>query len=344
MATVRPTVFASVPRVLEKVYDGVHRRVEGGSALRRRLFHWAVEVGKAAAAREFEGAGLGLALGIQHALADRLVLAKIRAALGGRVRSSFCGGAALPVFVNEFFRAVGLRVQEAYGLTETSPVISVNGFRPDMSKMGSVGRVLPSYEVRLGADGELLVRGPCVFQGYWNKPEQTAEAFDEDGFFRTGDIAEIDRDGFVFITDRKKDLIVTAGGKNVAPQPIENRLKRSPFIDNAVLVGDGRPYIVALISPSAEGLGEWAAGAGLAGASVDDLAARPEVHALFEAAVAEVNPGLARFEQIKRFRVLPLSLSVESGHLTPTMKVKRRVVARDFADEIEALYREPTRR
>ncbi len=285
-----------------------------------------------------DGRRPGFVLGLQHGLADRLVLSKIRAALGGRVRFAVSGGAPLAGSLNRFFHAVGIPIQEAYGLTETSPGISVSGAAPGENRLGVVGRALHNLEVKLAPDGELLVRGPSVFPGYWNLPEATAEAFDEDGFFHTGDIARIDEDGFVWITDRKKNLIVTAGGKNIAPQPIENELKKSPYIDNAVVIGDRRPYLVALLSPNADEIGAWATRRGLGERELAELLAMPEVEQLFAEAVQKVNRNLARFEQIKKFRILPRPLSLEEDHLTPTLKVKRRVVEKDYADLLDELY------
>jgi long-chain acyl-CoA synthetase len=277
-------------------------------------------------------------LATRHALADKLVLSKIRDALGGRLRFCASGGAALPLFVNEFFHSLGISIIEGYGLSETSPIVTANGLEPGQTRLGTVGRPLENLKVKLDIDGELLVRGPSVTSGYWNKPEQTREAFTRDGYFRTGDIAEIDDDGFVLIVDRKKDLIVTAGGKNVAPQPIENELKRSPFIDTAVLIGDRRPYIVALISPSFVDLERWAAKHGIDWSDHEDLVAHPDVAQLMEETVAGVNHSLARYEQIKKTRTLPVTLSVEAGQLTPTLKVKRRVIEQQFADTIQQLY------
>jgi long-chain acyl-CoA synthetase len=228
---------------------------------------------------------------------------------------------------------------EAYGLTETSPCIAVGGLHPGELRPGWVGRPLENLEVKIADDGELLVRGSSVMSGYWNKAESTAEAFDEGGFFRTGDIAQTSSDGFLRIVDRKKDLIVTAGGKNVAPQPIECRLKTSTLIDAAVLIGNRRPFIVALISPDLEELQQRIRGTDCEGLAGDELVQHPTVIALFQAAVEDVNTSLASFEQVKRFRVLPTTLSIESGHLTPTLKVKRQVVERDFSDVIDDLYR-----
>ena len=340
MATIRPTIFACVPRVLEKAHGAILARVEAAPAVRRALFRWSVAVGGEVARRQIDRQRVGGMLGVRHRVAERLVLSKVRGAFGGRLRGVISGGAALPVFVNEFFQALGIRVLEGYGLTETSPVIAIDGFTPGELRIGSVGRPLPSFEVKLAPDGELLARGPSVFSGYWNKPQETAESFDDDGFFRTGDIATIDQDGFVFITDRKKDLIVTAGGKNVAPQPIESRLKESPLVDSAVLIGDGRPHIVALLSPSRDGVEAWARDHGVQPGDLAQLVAHPELLGLFGQAVDQVNRELARFEQIKRFRVLPEMLSVEGGGLTPTLKVKRRVVCERYAELVESMYEE----
>jgi long-chain acyl-CoA synthetase len=245
------------------------------------------------------------------------------------------------MYVLEFFQAIGVPVQEAWGLTETSPIITMNGPSPDTLQLGSVGRPLPSYEMRVADDGELLARGPSVFRGYWNKPEQTAEVFDDEGFFHTGDIGTIDGEGFVFITDRKKDLIVTAGGKNIAPQPVESRLKQSVLVENAVLIGDGRPFVVALLAPDPEGVAAWAGEHGVDASNLAAVLAHPDLEARYAGVVEEVNAGLARFEQIKEFRVLPRAFSVDGGELTPTMKVKRRVVAETYADLIESMYGAP---
>jgi len=338
MKEIRPAVFASVPRLLEKVHAAIVARAEAASPVKRALFHWAVATGAEVARRRLAGDPVGSGLAFKHRLADRLVLSKIRAALGGRLKASFCGGAAVPLYVHEFFQAIGIPIQEAWGLTETSPVITANGWKPGDMRLGSVGRPLPSYQMRVADDGELLAKGPSVFSGYWNKPEQTAEVFDAEGFFQTGDIGTIDDDGFVFITDRKKDLIVTAGGKNIAPQPVESELKESPYIENAVLIGDGRPYIVALLAPDPEAVGAWAEDRGEGAGDLARVVSNPDLEREFARAVEAVNAKLARFEQIKQFRVLPEPLTVEGGALTPTMKVKRRAVTEAYADLIEEMY------
>jgi len=335
VAGISPTVFAGVPRFYEKVFDKVMSSVEKAPPIRRALFNWAVGKGKAAYPARLAGEAPG---GLGYKLADKLVLSKIRQALGGRVRFAISGGAPLPVFVNDFFQSVGVWLLEGYGLTETSPVIAVNGAHPGKTRLGTVGQAVHNVEVKLAEDGELLVRGPSIMDGYWNKPDKTAEVFTEDGFFRTGDIAEIDDEGFIKITDRKKDIIVTAGGKNIAPQPIENELKRSPYVDNAVLIGDRRPYIVALLSPNTEELEPWAKSQGIEYSSVAELAEHPKVLELFANVVDSTNESLARYEQLKKFTVLPLMLSIEDGHLTPTLKVKRRVVEKSYSSLVDKLY------
>ncbi len=337
ISTISPTLFAGVPRFFEKVRAKILEKA-GSSGVGAALVNWAVAVGKQVAYREMTGRPVETALGLQHRVADRLVFAKIRHALGGRVRYAISGGAALPLHVNEFFHAVGVPILEGYGLTETSPVISVNGPQRGMLRLGTVGKPVENLTLKFARDGELLVKGPSISAGYWNKPERTAEVFDDEGFFATGDIADLDDDGFLLITDRKKDLIVTAGGKNVAPQPIESDLKRSPLVDQAVVIGDGRPAIVVLISPSFDELTRWAGQHGISYASLDDLARNDRVVAAYSQIVEEINAGLARYEQVKNLRVLPTPLSLEGGHLTPTLKVKRKVVEKEFAALIEEMY------
>jgi long-chain acyl-CoA synthetase len=335
---IQPTVLVSVPRVLEKVHAAVMAKANAASPVRRALFHWAIAVGWEVARRRLAGQPIGSGLGLKHRVADRLVLAKVREALGGRMKGSFCGGAPVPLFVHDFFQAIGVPVQEVWGLTETSPIITLNGYLPEDMRVGSVGRPLPSYEMRVAEDGELLAKGPSVFKGYWNKPERTAEVFDDDGFFHTGDIGSIDDDGFIFITDRKKDLIVTAGGKNIAPQPVESELKQSPFIENAVLIGDGRPFVVALLAPNPEVVAAWADEHGADVGDLGSVLGIAELAREFAQAIEGVNSELARFEQIKEYRVLPEPLTVEGGALTPTLKVKRRVVAEEYSELIEEMY------
>ena len=337
LTTIKPTVFASVPRIYEKVYDKVMDKVSTAPAIRRALFNWAIGEGQKAYAGRLAGhepSGLGFKL------ADKIVLSKVRDALGGKLRFCISGGAPLPLFTNEFFQSIGIWILEGYGLTETSPVIAVNGFSAGMTKLGTVGKPISNVEVKIADDGELCVKGPSVMSettGYWNLPEKTAEVFDADGFFLTGDIAEID-DGFIRITDRKKDLIVTAGGKNIAPQPIEAELKRSSLVDNAVIIGDRRPFLVVLLSPNDEGLEKWAAAEGIPFTSIEEITRHPKAVEVFAGVVETTNAGLASYEQIKKHAVLPLMLSIDDGTLTPTLKVKRRVVEKQYTDLIEGLY------
>jgi long-chain acyl-CoA synthetase len=338
MASIRPSIFAAVPRLYEKVMQKITDKVAEAPAAKRSLFKWALETGTEVSRLRLVGKEVGGLLSLRHALADKLVLSKVREGLGGRLRFCASGGAALPLFVAEFFHALGIYIIEGYGLTETSPIITANGAVPGEIRLGTVGKPLENVEIKLDKDGELLARGPNIMAGYWNKPEQTAEVMTGDGFFRTGDIAEIDDDGFVLIVDRKKDLIVTAGGKNIAPQPIESDLKKSPYVETPVLIGDRRPYIVALISPSFEDLERWAKKEKIEFADHGDLAGHPRVAELFQKIVVGVNASLARFEQIKKVEVLPIALSIEGGQLTPTLKVKRRVIEQQFADTIDRLY------
>jgi long-chain acyl-CoA synthetase len=335
VATIKPNVFASVPRIYEKVYDKVMDKVNNAPPIRRGLFNWALGVGRKAYPKVLAGQNPG---GLSYGLADKLVLSKVREALGGELRYCISGGAPLPLFTNEFFHSIGIRILEGYGLTETSPVISVNGFDGGMTRLGTVGQAIFNVEAKIAEDGELCVKGPSVMKGYWNLPDKTAEVFDSEGFFLTGDIAEIDGDGFIRITDRKKDLIVTAGGKNIAPQPIEAELKRSPLIDNAVIIGDRRPYLVVLLSPNTEALEQWAETEGVSYSSTEEITRHPTLVEAFAAVVETTNDGLASYEQIKKHTVLPLMLSIDDGTLTPTLKVKRRVVEKQYQDLIESLY------
>ncbi len=330
MRRVRPQTFTAVPRFYEKVYDRVMHEVSQGPKLKQSLFRTALQVG-------LEGVRTGRR-GFRYRLFDLLVFSKIRAALGGRIRFSISGGAPLPVFIGEFFHAIGVKALEGYGLTETSPVITVN--RSNRWRLGTVGPPIPGVEVRIAPDGEVLTRGRHVMRGYWNKPEDTAAVLDPQGWLATGDIGELDSDGFLRITDRKKDILVTAGGKNVAPQPIENQLNASPLVENSVLFGDRKPYIVALIVPSFEALDVWATKRGVPATDRAALLTRPDVLAAFQEVVDGVNANLARFETIKRFRLITEPFTISGGQLTPTLKVKRRVIEQRYAEQLAAMYEE----
>ena len=337
-ARIAPTVFFAAPRVYEKVYQKVVERVEASSPVKRSLFRWALGVGGEANDCRILGKAPDFRLQLTHGIADRLVLSKIRGSLGGRVRLCITGAAELPAYVSDFFHALGVPMVDAYGLTETSPCIVVGSIEPGEIRRGWLGQALDNLEVKLADDGEVLVKGPSVMMGYWNKPEKTAEVFDSDHFLRTGDIGEMDDDGYLRIIDRKKDIIVTSGGKNVAPQPIESRLKQSHLIDVAVVIGEQRNFISALISPDFTELNRWALENDVPFDTVKDLLQQPEISTLFQEVVGGVNAELARYERIREFRLLPESLTVESGFLTPTLKVKRPVVSERFADLIDSIY------
>jgi long-chain acyl-CoA synthetase len=336
MVEVRPTVMTSVPRLYESMQSRILDTVAKAPPLRQKLFHWALGVGRTAAACRREHRAIGPLLVLQLALAERLVFEKIRERTGGRIRYFVSGGAPLPPATAEFFQAVGLNVIEGYGLTETSPVISFNppgGVRP-----GTVGKAIPGVEVKIAPDGEILTRGPHVMRGYYNKPDATREAIDPDGWFHTGDIGELSADGYLRITDRKKDIIVLANGKNVAPQPIEAALKASPYIEEIVLIGDKQPTITAVVVPAYDRLKAFAREHGLPD-KPEALAQDPEVRKLLKKEIDRLSGHLADFERIKRFALLERGFSIEGGELTPTLKVKRRVIAEKYADVIGGMQR-----
>jgi long-chain acyl-CoA synthetase len=330
MRRIRPHLLTAVPRFYEKVYERVMHEVSHGPKVKRSLFRSALRVG-------IDSVRTGRK-GIRYRLFNLLVYGKVRAALGGRLRFTISGGAPLPVFIGEFFHAVGVNVLEGYGLTETSPVITVNRF--DHCRLGTVGPPIPGVEVRIAADGEVLTRGRHVMKGYWNKPEDTAAILDADGWLATGDIGELDAEGFLRITDRKKDILVTAGGKNVAPQPIEGQLASSSLVENAVLFGDRMPYIVALIVPAFEALEAWARQRQISVPDRTALLRKPEVVAAYQEIVDAANAGLARFETVKKFRLVAQPFTISGGQLTPTLKVKRRVIAQRYASVLEEMYKE----
>jgi long-chain acyl-CoA synthetase len=316
---VRPTLFPSVPRVYEKVHAAVKSAAAEGGGVKRRIAEWAFAVGD----RKVKGAS-GPLFALQARLADKLVLGKVRARMGGRMRYAVSGGAPLAPEIAEFFGACGVVILEGYGMTECTTAATMN--RPGAHRFHTVGPALPGVELRIEPDGEILIRGENVFGGYYRNPEATAEALTEDGWLRSGDIGKIDEHGHLAITDRKKDILVTAGGKNVSPQVIENALKVSPYVSQALVVGDNRPYIAALITVDHDEVKALGA---------PDSA---EVHAAIEQVVASVNDDLGRVEQIKRFTILPRDFSAEEGEITPTLKLKRRICVDHFHDEIESLY------
>jgi len=335
---VRPTILPSVPRVYEKVHTAAQARFDEATGLKRRLIDWALPIGREVSRLEADGEPVPAGLQARHRMADRLVFSKVRARLGGRLRLAISGGAPLAKEIAEFFDAIGVRIVEGYGLTECTTACSTN--RPDVYRFGTVGRPLPGFEVGIADDGEILVRSETVFQGYLKDEEATSAVLAPDGWLRTGDIGELDADGFLRITDRKKDILVTAGGKNVPPQNIENDLKTSKFVSQALVVGDKRPYVAALITLDPEEISRWAAGEGIDG-DVAALARDEGVRALIQTVVDDANSERSRFEQIKRFAILPRDFTMAEGEITPTLKLRRRAVIEHFSSEIDALYAEP---
>jgi long-chain acyl-CoA synthetase len=320
IANVRPTVLPAVPRVYEKIHANVLGEIERAGGPKRRLGLWALRVGSRVSRLRRAGRPVPPLLRVQERVADRLVFAKVRERLGGRLRVGVSGAAPLGLDVLEFFHSLNMLVVEGYGLTETSSSLSVND--PDDYRFGTVGHAVEGCDIRLDVDGEILVRSDTIFAGYFKDPEATAAAFTEDGWFRTGDVGELDEDGWLKITDRKKDLIITAGGKNIAPQNLENALKSSRFVSQALVVGDRRPYVTALIT--------------LDDAEVEASGRKPEE--LVQELVDDVNRDRVRVEQIKRFAILPRDFTQEEGELTPTLKLRRKVVHEHFANQIEQLY------
>jgi len=333
---VAPHCFALVPRVYEKVYGRIQERVQAGSALKRKLFHWAVRVGRERVAFEERGEPVPAKLARKAKLADKLVFSKIRGILGSRFRFAFSGAAPLSRDLAEFYLAAGIIIYEGYGLTETSPVIAVNG--PGRSRLGTVGRPIPDVEVRIANDGEILSRGPHIMKGYYKKPEATAEAIDADGWFHTGDIGHLDEDGYLVITDRKKDLIVLAGGKKAAPQPIENELKKSPYIELPIVLGDRHKFLAAVIVPNFERLKHHVTTEGW-DVDWERLDADPKIRRLFQGEIDAYNANVAHHEQIRAFALLSADLTIEDGSITPTLKVKRRVLENRYRDLIDTMYK-----
>jgi long-chain acyl-CoA synthetase len=331
----RPTFLLAVPRVFEKVFNSAQQQA-AASGVKKRIFAAAVDAA-VAWSQSLDAGGPGPAVRLRHGLYDRLVYGKLRAAVGGQVQYAVSGGAPLGERLGHFFRGVGLTVLEGYGLTETSAAAVVN--KPTRNKIGTVGQPLPGVSLRIADDGEILVKGPNVFAGYWQNKAATAETLDDGGWLRTGDLGELDDEGFLRVTGRKKELIVTAGGKNVAPAVLEERLRAHPLISQCLVVGDGRPFIACLVTLDEEALEPWKKQHGKpAGATAADLADDPDLTAEIQAAVDDANKAVSRAESIRRFRVLDVDFTEENGYLTPSLKVRRGVVAKDFAADIEALY------
>jgi long-chain acyl-CoA synthetase len=331
---VKPHYFPSVPRIFEKIYTAANSKAEQAGGVQRAIFNWAVGVGRRVRELERQGKSPSPVLRLQHALADRLVLSNIRNLFGGRIIEAVSGAAPINPEILRFFDAAGVLVLEGWGMTETSTAATIA--RPDDFKFGTIGKPFPGCEVKIADDGEILVRGPNVFQGYYKNEEATRETL-VDGWLHTGDLGEIDADGFLKITGRKKDIIITAGGKNITPANIEAEVKQHPLVSQCVVIGDRRPYLVALVTLDPEEAVSFAAQHDLPQDPVA-LASNPEVRREIEAHLDEINQKFARVEQVKKIAILPRDLSQESGELTPTLKVKRSVVADKYAGEIESLY------
>jgi len=336
LGEVRPTIVVTVPRLFEKVYARVLENALSGSGLKRRIFFWAKRTGEECVSYALSGLPVPAALRVKRALADRLVFSKLRARTGGRIKCFLSGSAPLSAEVAKFFFAAGLPVYEGYGLTETSPVLTINP--ADRPKLGSVGTAIPGVQLKIAADGEILAKGPNVMRGYYNKPEATQEAIDSDGWFHTGDIGELDGEGYLKITDRKKDLIKTAGGKYVAPQPIENRVKLNKFVANAVVLGDRRKFPIILVVPNYDQLEPWARERKLTYRSRVELIALPDVQAKVEREVMGMLRELAKFEMPKKVALIERDFTIDSGELTPTLKVKRRAVEKNYKGLIDQVY------
>jgi len=333
---VRPTVVTSVPRLFERLHTRILKQFDNGPALRRKIFNWALGVGRAYAKARRVGL-IPLGLKLQYRLAEKLVYEKLKARVGGRIRFFVSGGAALAREFGEFFEALGIKIIEGYGLTETSPVIAVNPV--DAYKFGTVGKPIPGVEVKIAPDGEILTRGPHVMKGYWNDSRATREAIDKEGWLHTGDIGMFDSDGYLVITDRKKHLFVSSGGKNIAPQPIENLFLKNKYIDQFVLIGDRRMFLSALIVPDFDALRQYAAEQGISYRDDSDLVRKKEIIEFMEKNIQGLQRDLAHYERVRKFRLLEKPLTVENGEITPTLKVRRKVVEERYAHLIEDMYK-----
>ena len=334
---IRPTVMAAVPRVFEKLYARIMEQGSGSTGLKKKIFRWAMTIAERCASWRCGEEDAGVILQTKWGIADKLVYSKIREATGGRLRIVSSGGAPLAAPLARFFWSIGVPIYQGYGLTETSPILSSNF--PN-NRIGSSGLPIPNCEIKIAADGEILARGPMIMQGYYKRPEATREVLEDDGWFHTGDIGYLDKDNYLFITDRKKDLIKTSGGKFVAPQPIENALKSSAYISNAMVVGDRRKFIVALVVPNCKAVSAKAAEQGIKIESGEEVAASPFTRKLIEEEIQRLTANLAQYETIKRFALLPSDFTFDNGALTFTLKLKRRVVEQQYQNIIESLYAE----
>jgi long-chain acyl-CoA synthetase len=336
MIEIRPTIIVTVPRLFERIYSKIIKSVENSSETKQKLFYWALEIGKKYAASKRDGL-IPLILKTKNMIADRLVFEQIRAKTGGRIRFFVSGGAALPREIGEFFEAVRIKITEGYGLTETSPIISAN--RLDKYKFGTVGMPFPGVDVKIADDGEILVRGPLVMKGYFKNPEATKEAINNEGWFHTGDMGHFDSEKFLHITDRKKNIIVSSGGKNIAPQPIENLFLSSKFIDQFILIGDRRQYLSALIVPDFNSIKEYADTHQIPYSDIKDLTNNEEIYKVIEHDIGKLQIDLANFERVRKFVLLDKALTLEDGEITPSLKIKRKAVEERYSDIIEEMYK-----
>jgi long-chain acyl-CoA synthetase len=336
---IHPTIVTTVPRLFERIHSRIMKQLESAPPIRRKIFNWAVDVGKEyARARRMGRISAGLKA--KHAIASKLVYSKLKERTGGRIKFFCSGGAALPKQLGEFFEAVGITIIEGYGLTETSPVLTVN--RVDDYKFGTVGKAIPGVEIKIAEDGEILARGPNIMLGYYNNKQATEEVIDKQGWFHTGDVGMFDPEGHLMITDRKKHLFVSSGGKNIAPQPIESLFLESKFIDQFVLIGDARMFLTALIIPEFDLLKEYARMNGINFSSENDLVANPIIRKVYQEEIDRIQKDLPHFERVRRFELLSQTLTIENGEITPTMKVKRKVVEQKYSHLIEKLYEKVT--
>ena len=333
---VRPEVFAAVPRLFEKMRERIMNNVATSSASKQKIFHWALGIAAKRLDYRVTGRAMPFGLKVQSAVADKLVFRKILERLGGNVRYVLSGGAPLSAELAAFFIGAGVDILEGYGLTETSPVIALN--TPTRRRIGAVGPIIPGVEVKIASDGEILARGPNIMKGYWNNPEATAQAIDSEGWFHTGDIGEVDADGFLKITDRKKDIIINAYGKNIAPQPLEALLKSSPYVGTPVLIGDRRKYLAALIVPNFEKLERDATAMGVRFNSREELVDSEEIKKLYQKEIDRFNENLDRQEKIRRFALLPRDFTIDADEITPSLKVKRKVIDKKYKAIIDQLY------
>lgn len=336
VAEIRPTIILGAPRLYEKMYSAIMKNIETSPPAKKKIFAWAQKTGKAASAYKLAEKPLPLTLGIKNAVADKLVFSTIKEKFGGRIRFFVSAAAPISKDIIEFFHALDILIIEGWGMTETSAPSTIN--RPGAIKFGSVGQVLPGVDVKIADDGEVMVKGANVFMGYWSKEGPIRDEFADDGYFHTGDIGRIDEDGYLYITDRKKDIIITAGGKNIAPQNIENLLKTDLYISEALVFGDKKKFLSAIITVDEEAVKEWAAKEGVASKDFADLSQKPETYRLVESRIADLNKGLPKHETIKRFRILDRQFEQEKGEITPTMKLKRKVLYEKFGNVFAEMY------